>query len=116
MATIKGRKGKDLTEAEEIKKWWQKYSEQLYKKGLNDPDKLNVVFTHLEPNILQCQVKWAFGIATTNRANGSDEIPAELFKILKDDAVNVLYSICQQIWKTHQWPQLEKFSFHSNSK
>ena len=116
MGTIKDRKGKDLTEAEEIKKRWQKYSEQLYKKGLNDPDKLNGVVTHLEPDILQCEVKWAFGSTTTNRANGSDEIPAELFKILKDDAVDVLHSISQQIWKTQQWPQLEKFSFHSNSK
>ena len=116
MGTIKDRKGKDLTEAEEIKKRWQKYSEQLYKKGLHDPDKLNGVVTHLEPDILQCEVKWAFGSTTTNRVNGSDEIPAELFKILKDDAVNVLHSISQQIWKTQQWPQLEKFSFHSNSK
>ena len=102
MGTIKDRKGKDLTEAEEIKKRWHKYSEQLYKKGLNDPDKLNGVVTHLKPDILQCEVKWAFGSTATNRANGSDEIPAELFKILKDDAVNVLHSISQQIWKTQQ--------------
>ena len=74
------------------------------------------MITHLESDILECEVKWAFGSTTTNRANGSDEIPAELFKILKDDAVNVLHSISQQIWKTQQWPQLEKFSFHSNSK
>ena len=118
MGTIKDRKGKDLTEAEEIKKRWQKYSEQLYKKGLNDPDKLNGVVTHLEPDILQCEVKWAFGSTTTNRANGSDEIPAELFKILKDDAVNVLHSVCQQIWKLscgHRTGQ-GQFSFQSQRK
>ena len=80
MATIKGRKGKDLTEAEEIKKWWQKYSEQLYKKGLNDPDKLNVVFTHLELDILECEVKWALGRITMNKASGSDGIPVKLFQ------------------------------------
>ena len=116
MGSIKDRNGLDLTEAEDIKKRWQEYTEELCKKDLHDPDNHDDVITNLEPDILECEVKWAFGIATTNRANGSDEIPAELFKILKDDAVNVLYSICQQIWKTQQWPQLEKFSFHSNSK
>ena len=90
----------DLTEAEDIKKRWQEYTEQLYRKDL-DPDNHNGVITHLEPDILECEVKWV----TTNEANGSDGIPVELFQILKDDAVKVLHSICQQIWKTQQWPQ-----------
>ena len=95
----------DLTEAEEIKKRWPEYTEELYKKGLNDLDDHNGVVTHLEPDILACEVKWALGRITTNKARGGDGIPAELFQILKEDAVKVLHSICQQIWKTQQWPQ-----------
>ena len=95
----------DLTEAEDIKKRWQEYAEELYKKGLNDPDNHDGVVTYLESDILGCQVKWAFGSITTNKASGGDGIPAELFQILKDDAVKVLHSICQRIWKTQQWPQ-----------
>ena len=97
-------KGKDLKEAEEIKKRQQEYTE-LYKKGLNDVDNHDGVVTHLEPQILECEVKWALGSITTNKACGDDGIPAELFQILKDDAVKVLHSICQQIWKTQQWSQ-----------
>ena len=92
-----------LTEAEDIKRW-QENTEELYKKGLHDADNHNGVITHLEPDILEYEVKWALGSITTNKASGGDEIPAELFQILKDDAVKVLYSICQQIWKTQQWP------------
>ena len=94
----------DLTEAEDIKKRWQEYTE-LYKKDVKDPDKHDGVITHLEPDILECEVKWALGSITTNKASGGDGIPADLFQILKDDAVEVLHSICQQIWKTQQWPQ-----------
>ena len=95
----------DLTEAEDIKKRWQKCTEELYKKDLHDPDNHDGVITHLEPDILECEVKWAIGSITTNKASGGDGIPVELFQILKDDAVKVLHSICQQIWKTQQWPQ-----------
>ena len=95
----------DLTEAEDIKKRWQEYIEELYKKDLHDPDNHDGVITHLEPNILECKVKWALGRITTNKASVGDGIPVELFQILKDNAVKVLHSICQQIWKTHQWPQ-----------
>ena len=95
----------DLTETEDISKTWQEYTEELYKKDLHDPDNHGGVITHLEPDILECEVKWALGSITTNKANGGDGIPAKLFKILKDDAVKVLHSICQQIWKTQQWPQ-----------
>ena len=102
MGPIKDRNGNDLTETEEIKKW-QEHTE-LYKKGLNDPDNHNGVITHLEPDILECKVKWALGSITRNKASGDDGIPAELFQILKDYAVKVLHSICQQIWKTQQWP------------
>ena len=102
---IKDRNSKDLTEAAEIKKRWQEYTEKLYKKGFNDLDKHDGVITHLEPDILECEVKWALGSITTNKASGGDGIPVELFQILKDDAVKVLHSICQQIWKTQQWPQ-----------
>ena len=102
MGTIKDRKGKDLKEAEEIKKRWQEYIERLYKRGLNDPDNHNGVVTHLEPDILEYEMKWALGSITTNKTNGGDGIPDKLFKILKDDAVKVLQSICQQIWKTQQ--------------
>ena len=97
MSTIKDRNGKDLTEAEEIKKKWQEYTDGLYKTVLNDSDNHDGVVTHLEPDILGCEVKWALGSITTNKASGGDGIQAELFKILKDDAVKVLYSICQQI-------------------
>ena len=95
----------DLTEAEGIKKRWQEYAEELYKKDLNDPDNHNGVITHLEPDILECEVKWALGSITMSKASGGDGIPAELFLILKDDAVKVLCSICQKIWKTQQWSQ-----------
>ena len=95
----------DLTEAEDIKKRWQEYIEELYKKGLNDLDNHDSVITHLEPDILDFKVKWVLGSLTTNKAKGGDRIPAELFQILKDDAVKVLHSICQQTWKTQQWPQ-----------
>ena len=105
----------DLTEVEDIKKRWQEYTEELYKKGLNDPVSHNGVVTHLEPDILECEVKWALGSITTNKASGDDEIPAELFQILKDDAVKGLHSICQQIGETQQCPQDWK-SFHSNPK
>ena len=104
----------DLTEAEYIKKRWQEYTEQLYRKDLHDPDNHNDVITHLEPDILECKVKWATGSITTNEANGGDRIP--VFQILKDDAVKVLHSICQQIRKTQQWPQDWKSCFHSNPK
>ena len=95
----------NLTEAEDIKKMWQEYTEELYKKDLHDPDNYDGVITHLEPDILECEVKWALGNITTSKASGGDGIPVELFQILKDDAVKVLHSICQQIWKTQQWPQ-----------
>ena len=95
----------NLTEAEEIKKRWLEYTEELYKKDLHDPDNHDGVITHLEPDILECEVKWALGSITTNKASGGDGIPAELFQILKDDAVKVLHSVSQQIWKTQQWPQ-----------
>ena len=105
MGTVKDRNGMNLTEAEEIKKRWQKYTEELYKKDLNDLDNCNGVITHLEPDILECEVKWAIGSIITNKASGGVGIPVELLQILKDDAVKVLHSICQQIWKTQQWPQ-----------
>ena len=95
----------DLTEAEDIKRRWQEYREELYKKDLHDLDNHDGVITHLEPDILECEVKWALGSITTNKASGGDGIPVELFHILKDDAVKVLHSVCQQIWKTQQWPQ-----------
>ena len=94
----------DLTEAEDIKKRWQEYTEELYKKDLHDPDNYDDVITDLEPDILECEVKWALESITMNKASGSDRIPVELFQILKDDAVKVLHSICQQIWKSQQWP------------
>ena len=100
----------DLTEAEDTTKRWQEYMEELYKKDLHDPDNHNGVITHPEPDILECKVKWILGRITMNKASGSDEIPVELFQILKDDAVKVLHSICQQIWKTQQWPQDWKIS------
>ena len=104
MGSIKDRNSMDLTEAEDIKKRWQEYTEECYKKDLHDPDNLDGVITHLEPDILECEVKWAVGSITTNKASGGVGI-AELFQFLKDDAVEVLHSVCQQIWKTQQWPQ-----------
>ena len=100
MGSIKDRNDMDLTEREDIKKRWQEYTEELYKKDLHDPDNYNGVLTHLEPDILECEVKWALGSITMNKASGDDGIPNELFQILKDDAVKVLHSICQKIWKT----------------
>ena len=107
MGTIKDRNGMDLTEAEDIKNGWQEYTEELYKNDLHNPDNHDgvITHTHLEPDILECQVKWALGSITTNKASGGDGVPVELFQILKDDAVKVLQSVCQQIWKTQQWPQ-----------
>ena len=105
MGLIKDRNGMDLTEAEDIKKRWQEYTEELYKKDFHDQDNHNGVITLLEPDILECEVKWALESITTNKASGGDGIPVELFQILRDDAVKVLHSICQQIWKTQQWPQ-----------
>ena len=116
MGSIKDRNGMDLTEAEDIKKRWQEYTEELYKKDLHDPDNLNGVITHLEPDTLECEVKWALESITMNKASGSDGIPVELFQILKDDAVKVLHSIGQQIWKTAVVTGLEKVSFLSNPK
>ena len=104
MGTIKDRYGMDLTEADDISKRWQEYTEELYKKALYDPDNHDDMIIHLEPDILQCEVKWALGSITMNKASRSDGIPAELFQILKDDAVKLLHSICQQTWKTQQWP------------
>ena len=105
MGTRKNRNGTDLTEAEEIKKRWQEYTEELCKKDLHDPDILDDVITHLEPDILECEVKWVLGSRSMNKTSGGDGIPVELFQILNDDAVKVLHSIYQQIWKTQQWPQ-----------
>ena len=105
IGSIKDRNGMDLTEAEDITKRWKEYTEELYRKDLHDPDNHNGVLTHLEPDIQECKVKWTLGSITMNKASGGDGIPAELFQILKDDAVKVPHSICQQIWKTQQWPQ-----------
>ena len=111
MGLIKDRKGRDLIEAEDIKKRWHEYTEELYKKNdLNDADNHDGVITHLEPDILECEVKWALGSITMNKAGGGDGIPVELFQILKDDAVKGLHSVCQQIWKTQQWPRYWKTS------
>ena len=110
MGSIKDRNGMDLTEAEDIKKRQQEYTEELCKKDLHDPDNHNGVITHLEPDTLECEVKWALGSITMNKASGGDRIPAGLFQILKDDAVKLLHAICQQIWKTQQWPQDRKRS------
>ena len=107
----------DPTEAENVNKRWQEYTEELYKKDLHDPDNHDGVITHLEPDILECKVKWVLGSITMNKASGHDGIPVELFQILKDDAVKVLHLICQQIWKIQQWPQdWKNVSFHSNPK
>ena len=105
MGSIKDGNGMDLTEAEDIKKRWQEYTEELYKKYLHDPDNHNGVISHLEPDILECEVKWALESITMNKASGGDGIPIELFPSLKDDAVKVLHSICQHIWKTQKWPK-----------
>ena len=104
MGSIKDRNVMDLTEAENIKKRWQEYTGELYKKHLHNPDNHDGVITHLEPDILECEVKWNLGSITTNKTSGGDGIPVELFQILTDDAVKGLHSICQQIWKTQQWP------------
>ena len=118
MGTIKDRNGMDLTEAEDIMKRWQEYTEELHVYDLHDPDYCNGVITHLEPDILECEVKWALRSFTMNKASGGDGIPAELLQILKDDTVKVLHSIRQQIWKTQQWPQdwKSQFSFQSQRK
>ena len=110
MGSIKDRNGMDPTEAEDIKKGWQEYTEELYKKDLHYPDNHDGVITHLEPDILECEVKWALESITRNNTSGCDGIPVELFQILKGDAVKVLHSVCQQIWKTQQWPQDWKMS------
>ena len=116
MGTLKDRNFRNLTEAENNKKRWQECTEELYKKDLHDPDNHEGMITHLEPDILECEVKWALGSITMNKASGGDGIPVELFQILKDDAMKVLHSICQPIWKTQQWPQDWKVSLHSNPK
>ena len=105
MGSIKNRYCMGLTEAEDIKKRWQQYTEELYKKDLQDPDNHDGVIIHLEPDILECEVKWALGSIITNKDNGGDGILTEIFQILNNDAVKVLHSICHQIWKTQQWPQ-----------
>ena len=110
MGSIKDRNGMDLIEVEDSKKRWQEYTEELYKKDLHEPDNHDGVITHLEPDILECEVKWALESITTNKVNGCDGIPVELFQILKDDAVKVLHSTCQQIWNSQQWPQAWKRS------
>ena len=116
MGSIKDRNGIDITEAGDIKKRWQEYTEELYKKDLDDPDNHNSVVTHLEPDILEWKVKWALESIITNKASGGDGIPVELFQILKENAMRVLHSICQQIWKIVVATGLEKVSFHSNLK
>ena len=105
MVTIKDRNGMYLTEAEDIKKRWQEYTEELYKKDLHDPDNHKGMITHLEPDILECEVMQALGSIIMNKSSGGDGIPVTLFQILKDDAVKMLHSVCQKIWKTQQWPQ-----------
>ena len=105
MGSLKNRNGMDLTEAEDIKKRWQEYTEELYKKDLHDPENHDGVINHLEPDILECEVRWALGSNTMNKASEGDGISVELFQILKDDAVKMLPSICQQIWKAQQWSQ-----------
>ena len=114
MGTVKDRNGMDLTEAKDSKRRWQEYTEELYKKDLNDFDNHSGVITHFERDILECEIKWTLGSIITNEVSGGDGIPVELFQILEDDAVKVLHSICQQIWKMATG--LEKVSFHSNPK
>ena len=116
MGSIKDRNGMDLTEAEDIKKRWQEYTEELYKKDLHDPDNHDGVIAHLEPDILECEVKLALESITTNKASGGDGIPVELFQILKDAAVKVLHSICQHIWRTSHKTGRGHFSFQSIRK
>ena len=118
MGSINDRNGRDLTEAEDIKKRWQEYIEELYKKDLHNPDNHKGVITHLEPDILECEVKWALGTITINKASGGDGIPVELFQILRDDAVKVLHSVCQHIWKLRSGHRTGKgqFSFQSQRK
>ena len=118
MGSIKDRNGRDLTEAKDMKKRWQEYTKELYEKDLHDPDNHGGMFTHLEPDILECEVKWALGSITMNKASGGDGISVQLFQILKDDAVKELHLICQQNRKTQQWPQGWKcqFSFQSQRK
>ena len=116
MGSIKDRNGMDLTEVEDFKKRWQEYTEELYKKDLHDPDNHDGVITHLEPDIPEYEVKWALGSIITNKASGGDGIPVELFQMLEDDAVKVLHSICQQIWKALQWPQDWKRSVFTQSQ
>ena len=116
MFTVKDRNGKDLIEAEEIEKKWNEYTEELYKRDLNDPDYHDGVITHLKPHLLECEVKWAIGSTAANKASGEDVIPAELFKILKDYAIKVLPSICQQIWKTAVATGLEKVNLHPSQE
>ena len=105
MGTIKDRRGMDLSEAEDIKKRWQEYTEEQYKKSFNDPNNHDGVTTHVEPHILECEFQWPLGSITMNKNSGGDGIPVALFQILKDDADKVLHSICQSVWKTQQWPQ-----------
>ena len=105
MGSIKDRNGTDLPEADDTKKRWQEYTEELYKKYLHDPDDHNGMITHLEPDIWECEVKWALGSITMKKASGGDGIPVELFQLIKDGVVKVLHSVCQQIWKMQQWPQ-----------
>ena len=105
MGSLKDRNGMDLTETGAIKKWWQEYAQELYKKDLRDPDNHNGVITHLEPDILECEVKWILESIIMNKASGGEGIPVALLQILKDDSVQVLHSVSQQIWKTQQWPQ-----------
>ena len=116
MGSIKNRNGRDLIEAEDIKKRWQEYTEELYKKDLHDPDNHDGVITHLEPDILECEIKWALGSIITNKVSGGDGIPVELFQILDDDTVKVLHSINREIWNSAVATGLEKVSFHSNPK
>ena len=116
MGSIKDRNGRDLTEAEDIKNRWQEYTEELYKKDLHDPDNHNGVITHLEPDIMECEVKWTLESITKNKASGGDGIPVELFQILKDDAVKVLHSTCQQFGKLSSGHRTGKGHFHCNPK
>ena len=116
MGSIKNRNGRDLIEAEDIKKRWQECTEELYKKDLQDPDNHDDVITHLEPDILECEIKWALGSIITNKVSGGDGIPVELFQILDDDTVKVLHSINREIWNSAVATGLEKVSFHSNPK
>ena len=116
MGSIKDRNGMDLTGAEDIKKRWQEYTGELYKKDLHDPDNHDGVITFLEPDVMECEIKWALRSITTDKTSGGDGIPVELFQILKDDAVKVLHSICQQIWKTSSGHRTGKAQFYSNPK